>query len=98
MRVSTFLSRLATGALLANTLPHLTQGISGHEFPTPFASPPGVGMSSPLVNVLWGSANLVFAYLLFARTRPFPSKMSLDALVLGVGFVGTAASLAVVFG
>jgi len=98
MRVPTFLSRLATGAFLANSLPHLTQGISGHEFPTPFASPPGVGMSSPLINVLWGSANLVLAYLLFARTRPLPQGLSLDALVLGIGFVGTAASLALVFG
>ena len=40
------------GAFLANTLPHLMNGISGHPFQSPFASPPGVGLSSALVNVL----------------------------------------------
>jgi len=31
------------GAFLANALPHLGNGISGHAFQSPFASPPGVG-------------------------------------------------------
>ncbi len=34
------------GAFLANALPHLGNGISGHAFQSPFASPPGVGLSS----------------------------------------------------
>ena len=34
------------GAFLANVLPHLGNGISGHAFQSPFASPPGVGLSS----------------------------------------------------
>lgn len=34
------------GAFLANTLPHLGNGISGHAFQSPFASPPGVGLTS----------------------------------------------------
>src|SRR5271157_4466991 len=46
------------GAFLANTLPHLGNGISGHAFQSPFASPPGVGLSSSTVNVLWGLFNL----------------------------------------
>jgi hypothetical protein len=54
-------------------------------------------MSAPLVNVLWGSANFIVAYVLFAKTRPVPSRLSVDVGVLAVGFVATAASLAVVF-
>lgn len=46
------------GALLVNAIPHLAAGVRGEPFPTPFASPPGRGLSSPVVNVLWGSANL----------------------------------------
>ena len=44
---------------LANSVPHFVQGISGRSFPTPFASPPGQGESPPLINVLWGSSNLI---------------------------------------
>ena len=46
------------GAFLANTIPHLVNGISGLPFQSPFASPPGQGLSSSTVNVLWGKFNL----------------------------------------
>ena len=38
-----FLLQFVSGLLLANGVPHFVQGISGHPFQTPFASPPGVG-------------------------------------------------------
>ena len=47
------------GAFLANTIPHLVSGISGSPFQSPFASPPGEGLSSSMVNVLWGMFNLI---------------------------------------
>ena len=56
-----FLLQFAAGLFLANGVPHFVQGISGHWFQTPFASPPGVGESSPVVNVLWGFLNLAVA-------------------------------------
>ena len=59
------------GAFLANTIPHLVSGISGSPFQSPFASPPGEGLSSSLVNVLWGMFNLVVAYVLVARVGRF---------------------------
>ena len=52
------------GLFVANTVPHYVHGVSGDPFPSPFANPPGKGLSSPLVNVLWGLANLVVGYLL----------------------------------
>ncbi len=47
------LAYLFGGAFLANALPHLVNGISGSPFQRPFASPPGAGLSSSTVNVLW---------------------------------------------
>jgi hypothetical protein len=46
-------------------VPHFVHGISGDRFPTPFAHPPGKGLSSPTVNVVWGLANGTVGYILF---------------------------------
>lgn len=53
------------GGFLANAVPHFVQGISGDRFPTPFAKPPGKGLSSPTVNVVWALGNLIAGYILF---------------------------------
>jgi hypothetical protein len=53
------------GAFLANVVPHYVQGISGNRFPTPFANPPGKGLSSPLINTAWALLNLVAGAILF---------------------------------
>jgi small-conductance mechanosensitive channel len=53
------------GMFLANAVPHYVYGVSGDRFPTPFSSPPGKGLSSPTVNVLWALFNLVIGYILF---------------------------------
>ena len=52
------------GMFLANVVPHFVKGICGDRFPTPFAKPPGRGLSSPLVNVLWSLLNLAVGYVL----------------------------------
>ena len=57
------------GMFLANFVPHFVQGISGNRFPTPFAQPPGKGLSSATVNVVWALFNLVVGYLLFQAGR-----------------------------
>lgn len=53
------------GAFLANFVPHFVHGISGDRFPTPFSKPPGRGLSSPVVNVLWALLNLVLGFCFF---------------------------------
>lgn len=75
------------GAFLANALPHLGNGISGRPFQSPFASPPGEGLSSSTVNVLWGFLNLVVGYLLVCRVGSFSLYDTLDAVALGVGIL-----------
>jgi len=54
-----------SGVFLSNMVPHFVNGTSGNRFPTPFAKPPGCGLSSPLVNVIWAMVNLTVGYLLF---------------------------------
>jgi hypothetical protein len=54
-----YLGYFMGGAFLVNAIPHFVSGVMGHPFQSPFASPPGEGLSPAWVNVLWGSANLV---------------------------------------
>ena len=75
------------GVFIANALPHLGNGMSGHAFQSPFASPPGVGLSSSTVNVLWGLFNLAIGYLLVCRVGSFDLRKTLHVLVLGAGML-----------
>ena len=86
------------GAFLANAIPHLVNGISGSPFQSPFASPPGRGLSSSTVNVLWGMFNLSVAYGLVARVGRFDLRSTRNAAVLGLGGLLMALMLARHFG
>lgn len=86
------------GAFLANAVPHFTNGVSGRTFPSPFASPPGQGLSSPTVNVLWGTLNLVIGYLLVCRVGAFSLRSTRDVSIFGLGWVLLAVMLSNAFG
>jgi hypothetical protein len=58
-----YIASFFAGAFLANVVPHFFHGISGDRFPTPFAHPPGRGLSSPTVNVVWAWINLGLGYV-----------------------------------
>jgi len=73
------------GAFLGNAVPHLVSGMMGRPFQSPFAKPPGQGLSSSTVNVLWGAVNLVVAYLLVCRVGAFDLHDGPDAAALGLG-------------
>jgi uncharacterized membrane protein len=64
MKWYNYIACFFAGLFIANFVPHFIHGISGETFPTPFANPPGRGLSSPTVNVLWGFLNLVIGFLL----------------------------------
>jgi hypothetical protein len=85
------------GAFLVNAIPHFGNGVSGRRFPSPFASPPGRGLSSPVVNVLWGSLNLVIGYLLVFQVGTFDFRRTQDVLIAGVGGLLMAVNLARAF-
>jgi hypothetical protein len=59
-----YLAAFFAGAFLANAVPHYVKGVCGDKFPSPFARPPGKGLSSPVTNVLWGLFNVVVGYFL----------------------------------
>ena len=86
------------GAFLANAVPHFVNGVSGNPFQSPFASPPGEGLSSSTVNVLWGSFNLVVAYLLLGRVGTFELRKTRNVVVAGLGAVLMSIMLARSFG
>jgi hypothetical protein len=74
------------GAFFANALPHLIAGMSGQPLSTPFASPPFKGLSSPLLNVAWALANLVFAYFLLVRVETLDLRSWSDVGAFFIGF------------
>jgi len=85
------------GALLCNCVPHLAAGLQGMPFPTPFATPHGVGDSAPLVNVLWGFVNLLAGAGLLVR-HPAPPGANLDIVALVAGAMGIGVFAARHFG
>ena len=82
-----YLAYFFGGVFLANSIPHIGNGVSGRAFQSPFAKPPGKGLSSSKVNVLWGFFNLAVAYLLICRVGVFDLRNWLHVLPLGAGML-----------
>lgn len=80
-----YIAAFFAGFFLANVVPHFIHGISGDSFPTPFANPPGKGLSSPTVNVLWACFNLLVGYVLLRAGRvSHKNKLLLIMLFIGI--------------
>lgn len=75
------------GLFLANAVPHYVSGIMGRPFQSPFAKPPGQGLSSSTVNVLWGFFNLAVAYILLCRVGGFNLRSTQDVAISGLGIL-----------
>jgi hypothetical protein len=86
------------GAFLVNAVPHFTNGVSGRRFPTPFASPPGKGESSPVVNVLWGAFNVAIGYMLVCHVGEFDLHQTYSVAAFGAGGLVMGVQLAQWFG
>jgi len=94
MRWYHYIAAFFAGAFLTNTVPHFVNGISGNAFPTPFANPPGQGLSSPLTNVLWALFNLLAGYLLFRVSRiTSKSKSGLFMFFAGIILISIMSSI-----
>jgi hypothetical protein len=98
MRWYHYVAYFFAGAFLANAVPHFVNGISGSPFQSPFASPPGEGLSPSTVNVLWGFFNLVVGYVLLCRVGKFELRQTKHVLVFGLGVLLMAVMLARAFG
>jgi hypothetical protein len=86
------------GAIMANAIPHFVSGMMGRPFQSPFADPPGQGLSSSTVNVLWGFLNIVVGYVLLFRVGDLQLLDTRDALALGLGILSMALLSARLFG
>lgn len=85
------------GAFFVNAIPHFVSGAMGRKFPSPFSSPPGKGLSSPVVNVAWGFVNFVAAYVLILRVGAFNLHGDADVAIAGVGGLVMGINLARTF-
>jgi hypothetical protein len=86
------------GAVGVNGIPHLVSGVMGRQFPSPFAKPPGKGLSSATVNVIWGFANLCVSYVLTCAVAKFNPESPADVALFATGFLLGALLLAQIFG
>lgn len=82
-----YIAAFFAGAFLTNVVPHFVNGVSGDPFPTPFAKPPGKGLSSPTVNVVWALFNLIVGYILLLAGK----VLNGERLTLLIFFAGIAA-------
>jgi hypothetical protein len=85
------------GVFVANGIPHFVHGISGRKFPTPFAKPPGRGLSPSIVNVLWGIFNFLVAIVLYVISDGLSLGLNAGFITFGVGFVLTSVGLSIAF-
>jgi len=89
-----YIASFFAGIFLANAVPHFVQGVSGNKFPTPFAKPPGKGLSSPTVNVVWALFNVLIGYLLFQLGQVNSTNLpSLIVFFLGVAAISIMSSV-----
>jgi hypothetical protein len=89
---------LLGGAFVANAVPHIVNGISGRAFQTPFAKPPGRGVSPSSINVIWGFLNLFVGWLFLIRLANFDFRNGLHVSLAMVGALIMSLSLARHFG
>ena len=85
-------------AFLTNAVPHLVSALMGRPFQSPFAKPPGQGLSSSTVNMLWGFFNLVVGYALILRVGAFDLRATDQVIAFGLGILLTGVLLARQFG
>jgi len=96
MKWYNYIACFFSGFFLANVIPHYIHGISGDSFPSPFANPPGKGLSSPMVNTWWALLNLVIGYLFF-RAGKISSNNKMALLIFFIGIVVCSVMLSMAF-
>jgi hypothetical protein len=93
MNAYDYIACFFAGIFLANFVPHFVHGVSGDRFPTPFAHPPGRGLSSPTVNVVWALFNLMVGYILFRVGKVSRGDLPLVIFFAGIAAISTMSSV-----
>lgn len=86
------------GIFAANAVPHYVAGVMGRPFQSPFAKPPGKGLSSSRINVLWGFLNAIVADRLILHVGAFHLRTVSHLLAFGLGALLISLHLAHHFG
>ncbi len=86
MTVLNYIACFFAGLFVCNSIPHLSAGLRGEPFPSPFSKPPGVGPSRAVVNFLWGSGNLGVGIVL-ARLGSFELGWNLPTAIFVAAFL-----------
>ncbi|HEY5462539.1 MAG TPA: hypothetical protein VIJ95_04725 [Hanamia sp.] len=88
-----YVAAFFAGLFLTNAVPHFVNGISGNKFPTPFSKPPGKGLSSSTVNMVWALFNLLVGYLLYRAAKVTGNNLlSLSLFFIGIILMGILSS------
>ena len=93
-----YISYFFGGLFFTNAIPHFVSGVLGRPFQSPFAKPPGKGLSSSTVNVVWGFFNFVIAYLLICRVGDFNLRQTDQVTAAGLGVLLGGILMARTFG
>lgn len=88
-----YIAHFIAAAFLTNGIPHFVNGVSGRRFRIPLARQPG----SPTANVVWGWANFLIAFLLFANIGPLYIGTPGDTIFVAAGMLVTGVLLARIF-
>ncbi len=97
MNIASDLFCFFAGAVFTNAVPHFVRGVCGQRFPTPFAKPPGRGLSSPRTNVLWACANLAIGTILVLSAAPLNTHPRESIVFLGAGILAAGMATARIF-
>ncbi len=92
-----FLAHFLAAAIMTNGIPHFVSGVCGRPFRTPFARMSGSRTSSAELNVVWGWANFVVAFLLFANIGPLYIGTPIDTIFIALGMLVAGLLLARIF-
>ncbi len=98
MHWSHYLAFFFGGVFLTNGIPHFVSGVTGRAFQSPFAKPPGEGLSSATVNVLWGFFNVAVGYVLLCRVGHIDLQATDHVVALGAGILFMGVVTARLFG
>ena len=93
-----YVSYFFGGLFLTNAIPHFVCATMGRPFQSPFAKPPGEGLSSSTVNALWGSFNFGVAYLLLLHVGDFDLRNFAHVAPVALAAVAGSVMLARSFG
>ncbi|MFT3695661.1 MAG: hypothetical protein QM831_21165 [Kofleriaceae bacterium] len=83
---------------LTNAVPHLVSGLTGRPFQSPFAKPPGRGLSSSTVNAVWGCVNVAIGYALLFKVGDFEIRNVSHAGIVGLAVLARSMLAARHFG